>query len=91
MFIYIYIYIYKTVRGQETEDKNKQDEVKTKGAHLGRFCQGSLRANMITQSQNPRRLACLRIQVHSLKGRGLAMKTTRHVIEEMLEGLSLSG
>ena len=56
-----------------------------KGAHLGRFCQGILRANMITQLQNSRRLACLRnprILIHSWKGQGLAMKTTRHVTEE---------
>jgi len=65
-----------------------------KGAHLGRFCQGILRANMITQLQNSRRLACLRnprILIHSWKGQGLAMKTTRHVTEERKESLSLSG
>ena len=70
--------------GWETEDKNKYEKVKTKGVNFGRFCQESLRANMITQSQNLIRLACPRnprIWVHSWKGRGLAMKTTRHMTE----------
>ena len=44
-------------KSMHTEDKNKREEVKTKGAHLGKFCQGVLRANMIMQSQNSRRLA----------------------------------
>ena len=38
-------------KSMHTEDKNKREEVKTKGAHLGKFCQGVLRANMIMQSQ----------------------------------------
>ena len=72
-----------------TEDKNKREEVKTKGAHLGKFCQGVLRANMIMQSQNSRRLERSRnprILICSRKGRGLAMKTTSHVTEERKEG-----
>ena len=36
------------VGGRETRDRNEQEEVKTKGAHRGKFCQGVLRANMIT-------------------------------------------
>ena len=55
----------------ETEDKNKREEVKTKGAHLGKFCQGVLGANMITQSQNLRRSGCprnSRILIQSWKG-----------------------
>ena len=39
------------VGGRETEDRNEREEIKTKGTHLGKFCQGVLRANMITQSQ----------------------------------------
>ena len=39
------------VGGRETEDRNEREEIKTKGTHLGKFCQGVLRANMITQPQ----------------------------------------
>ena len=44
-------------KSMHTEDKNKREVFKTKGAHLGKFCQGVLRENMIMQSQNSRRLA----------------------------------
>jgi len=100
IFRYIYIYIY-IVGGRETKDKsmqtkdkNKREEIMTKRAHLGRFCQGILEANMIIQSQNLRRSTCLRnprILIHSWKGRGLAMKTTRHMTDGRKEGVSLSG
>ena len=58
-------------KSMEIEDKNKREEVKTKGARLGKFCQGVLGANMITQSQNLRRSGCSRnsrILIHSWKG-----------------------
>ena len=44
-------------KSMHTKDKNKREVFKTKGAHLGKFCQGVLRENMIMQSQNSRRLA----------------------------------
>ena len=39
-------------KSMEAEDKNEGEDVKTKGAHLEKFCQEALRANMITQPQN---------------------------------------
>ena len=76
----------------EIEDKNKEEEVKTKGAHRGKFCQGVLGENMITQQQNPRSLECSRnprILIHPWKGRGLVLKTTRHATKERKEIFSL--
>ena len=80
-------------KSMETEDKNEGEYVKTKGAHLGKFSQEALKANMITQPQNQRRSKCPRkprILLHPWKGQGLDMKTTRHVTKKRKESLSLS-
>ena len=74
-------------KNMEAKDRNKREEVKTKGAHHGKFCSKYDNATI-----NLRRLECsriLRVLIHPWKDQGLVLKTTKHTIEERKEGLSL--